>query len=76
MRGVLWLAGLSVLMHPVFFFIYRLSIFNTVPRDDYAHFLLWTVGHAEGVLPDSPYAYRCCPWFWRSRSIGCCRASD
>jgi len=76
MRGVLWLAGLSVLMHPVFFFIYRLSIFNTVPRDDYAHFLLWTVGHAEGVLPDSPYAYRvlsmvlAIPFYWVLPGLG------
>jgi hypothetical protein len=49
---------LALLLHPLFFVIYRLSIFNTVPRDDYARFLLWMVGDPEGVLPISPYCYR------------------
>jgi hypothetical protein len=49
---------LGLLLHPMFFVIYRLSIFNTVPRDDYARFLLWMVGDPEGVLPISPYCYR------------------
>lgn len=53
-----WLAGFALLLHPAFFLIYRLSVFNTMPRDDYAAFLLWTVGNPEGVLPISPYCYR------------------
>ena len=57
-RCVAWLGGLAVLLHPLFFVIYRLAIFNTVPRDDYAHFLLWTVGSPEGGVPVSPYCYR------------------
>ena len=54
--AALW-AGLAVLAHPLFFVIYRLSVFNTVPRDDYAPFLLWLLGRGGG-LPDSPYCYR------------------
>jgi hypothetical protein len=58
LRPGAWLAGLAVLLSPVFFVIYRLAVFNTMPRDDYARFLLWVVGHAEGALPISPYCYR------------------
>jgi hypothetical protein len=54
LRPGAWLAGLAVLLSPVFFVIYRLAVFNTMPRDDYARFLLWVVGHAEGALPISP----------------------
>ena len=56
-RGLALWAGLAVLAHPLFFVIYRLSVFNTVPRDDYAPFLLWLLGKGGG-LPDSPYSYR------------------
>lgn len=49
---------LALLLHPLLFVIYRLSVFNTMPRDDYARFLLWIVGNPEGVLPISPYCYR------------------
>ena len=52
------LSALALLLHPVFFLIYRLSAFNTVPRDDYARFLLWTVADPQGALPISPYGYR------------------
>ncbi|GAC1341956.1 MAG: hypothetical protein NVSMB18_15090 [Acetobacteraceae bacterium] len=42
----------------MFFMIYRLSVFNTVPRDDYAPFLLWLLGQPGGVFPESPYGFR------------------
>jgi hypothetical protein len=70
LRAGAWLVGLVVLLHPLFFVIYRLAVFDTVPRDDYARFLLWTVGNAEGVLPSSPYCYRvlsmvlAVPFYW------------
>lgn len=42
---------------PWFFDTYRLMAFNTVPRDDYAPFLLhFTTGH--GAWPGSPFGYR------------------
>jgi hypothetical protein len=70
LRAGAWLIGLVLLLHPIFFVIYRLSVFDTVPRDDYARFLLWTVGNTEGVLPSSPYCYRvlsmvlAVPFYW------------
>ena len=57
-QAAFWLAGLTALLHPLFFVLYRLSVFNTLPRDDYAGFLLWTVGNPQGALPPSPYCYR------------------
>ncbi len=47
-----------VLLSPLFWAVYRVMIFNTVPRDDYAPFLLWLLGQKGGVLPESPYVYR------------------
>jgi hypothetical protein len=41
----------------IFFEIYREAAFNTLPRDDYASFLLYLVGQG-GSFPGSPYAYR------------------
>jgi hypothetical protein len=76
LRGGVWLLGLVVLLHPLFFVIYRLAVFDAVPRDDYARFLLWTVGNAEGVLPSSPYCYRvlsmmlAVPFYWVVPAIG------
>ena len=58
LRAGAGMAALAVLLHPLFFVIYRLSIFNTMPRDEYAYFLLWMVGNPEGRLPISPYCYR------------------
>jgi hypothetical protein len=57
-RIVATFAGLAVLLSPFLFMIYRLAVFNTVPRDDYAGFLLWIAGSGEGGLPGSPYCYR------------------
>lgn len=51
-------AGLVLVAHPVFPAIYRLSVFSTVPRDDYAPFLLWLLGVPGGFVPESPYVYR------------------
>ena len=58
MRFIPAFGVLAILLHPVFFVIYRLSVFNTVPRDDYAGFLLWLLRQPGGAAPDSPYGYR------------------
>ena len=42
---------------PIFFEIFREAAFNTVPRDDYASYLLALTGQG-GQFPGSPYAYR------------------
>jgi hypothetical protein len=55
---VLVILGLTLVTYPVFFVLYRLMIFQTVPRDDYAPYLLWMVGAPGGALPGSPYIYR------------------
>ena len=47
-----------VLLSPFFWAVYRVMVFNTVPRDDYAPFVLWLLGQQGGVLPESPYVYR------------------
>jgi hypothetical protein len=51
-------ALLSTLFHPFFFLIFRLMAFNTVPRDDYAPYLLWLLHQPGGAFPGSPYGYR------------------
>jgi len=51
-------AAVFLLFLPVFFAIYRLMAFATVPRDDYAPFLLWLIGAPGGRFPESPYGYR------------------
>lgn len=59
-----WAGGAAVFVaaavacSPVFFILFRLMAFNTVPRDDYAPFLLWLLGAPGGGLPESPYGYR------------------
>jgi hypothetical protein len=58
LANTLVLAALTVLLSPFFFVVYRLAVFNTVPHDDYAPYLLWLVGHPGGFLPGSPYGYR------------------
>ena len=57
-RHAVIVAILALACNPVFFVIYRLMIFNTVPKDDYAPFLLWLVGAPGGGFPESPYGYR------------------
>ncbi len=52
------LAVLLMLLSPFFWAIYRTMVFNTLPRDDYAPFLLWLVGSPGGAFPGSPYGYR------------------
>jgi hypothetical protein len=55
----LWGAVFGVLLAvPLFFLVFRLAVFNTVPRDDYAPFLLWLAGAQGGAFPSSPYCYR------------------
>src|SRR5882724_10544563 len=53
-----YFALLSVLFHPFFFFIFRLMAFNTVPRDEYAPYLLWLLNKPGGSFPGSLYGYR------------------
>ena len=50
--------AVAVLLSPLFFTIYRAMIFDTIPRDDYATFLLWVARSPQGAIPDSPYCYR------------------
>ncbi len=57
-RFTLQLAALAVLLSPFFFVLYRLEIFSTLPRDDYAPYLLWLDRDSLGALPGSPYVYR------------------
>jgi hypothetical protein len=47
-----------MLFLPVFFALYRVTAFGTVPRDDYVPFLLWLLGAPGGAFPESPYGYR------------------
>ncbi len=56
--SILWAVGLTALASPFFFVLYRLELFNTLPRDDYAPYLLWLAGDPLGGIPDSPYVYR------------------
>jgi hypothetical protein len=58
MRPIAWFVGLSILLSPFFFVLFRLAVFNTVPHDDYAPYLLWLDGNARGGIPESPYCYR------------------
>lgn len=58
MKAGLWFGGLSVLLSPVFFVLFRLAVFNTVPHDDYVPYLLWLDGNGLGGIPESPYCYR------------------
>ncbi len=50
--------GAILLGYPLFFTIFRMSVFNTVPRDDYAPYVLWLVGDPGGSFLPSPYSYR------------------
>ena len=52
------LGALALALQPVFFAIDRIMVFNTVPRDDYAPFLLWVIGAPGGAFSGSPYGYR------------------
>jgi hypothetical protein len=57
-RPIACLFGLVLLLNPVFFMIYRLSVFSTVPRDDYAPYVLWLANRPGGFLPEAPFCYR------------------
>ncbi len=58
MKQAAWFAGLTLLLSPFFFTLYRLAAFDTVPHDDYTPYLLWLDGNPLGGIPESPYAYR------------------
>jgi hypothetical protein len=51
-------AILGLLLHPLFFIIFRMAIFDTLPRDNYAPYLLWLLNEPGGVAVGSPYGYR------------------
>ncbi len=48
---------LFLITSPLFFEIYRTAVFNTVPRDDYAPYLLALIGE-NGQIPNPTYVYR------------------
>jgi hypothetical protein len=50
--------ALAVLLHPLFLITFRLMAFDTVPRDDYARYLLWLLHEPGGAFPGSLYGYR------------------
>lgn len=50
--------ALALLFHPVFIIIFRLMAFDTVPRDDYARYLLWLLHEPGAAFPGSLYGYR------------------
>lgn len=56
--GIAVFGAMAVLLSPLVFTIYRAMIFDTIPRDDYATFLLWVARSPQGAIPDSPYCYR------------------
>jgi hypothetical protein len=52
-------ALLALLLFPLLLVIFRLTIFDTLPRDDYSRILLWWLGAgADAAPPGSPYGYR------------------
>jgi len=51
-------ALLALILHPICLILFRLMIFDTLPRDDYAPMLLWWLGEAGAAPPVSPYGYR------------------
>ena len=53
-----YFALLAILFHPFFFITFRLMAFDTVPRDDYARYLLWLLHEPGGAFPGSLYGYR------------------
>lgn len=60
MRKLIPWLGLSLLFLftiPIFFDIYREAAFNITPRDDYAPYLQYLIGHG-GEMPSAPYVYR------------------
>jgi hypothetical protein len=50
--------SLALLFHPFFFIVFRLMAFDTVPRDDYARYLLWLLHEPGAAFPGSLYGYR------------------
>ena len=51
-------AVLALVLHPIFFAMFRMMVFETVPRDDYEPLLLWLLSEPGGQLLSSPYPYR------------------
>ena len=58
LRGTVVVVVLAVVLLPFFFVIYRMTLFDTVPRDDYAPFLLGLLGLPGGQIPGSPHGFR------------------
>jgi hypothetical protein len=57
-KSLMVIVIMTVVTYPIFLVLYRMMIFQTVPRDDYAPYLLWIAGAPTGALPGSPYIYR------------------
>lgn len=57
--AVLTLAFVAAVV-PIFLDVYRLTVYRTMPYDDYAPYLLWLLGEPGGQLPvpASPHVYR------------------
>lgn len=51
-------ALLALVLYPICVMLFRLMIFDTLPRDDYARILLWWLGEPGALPPTSPYGYR------------------
>ena len=58
LRGAAAVAILAIVLLPFLFVIYRLSLFDASPHDDYARFLLHMLHLPGGEVPGSPYGYR------------------
>lgn len=54
---VLGVVSLLLVTSPIFFDVYRSAAFDTVPRDDYAPYLLALTGNG-GEIPGAPFAFR------------------
>ncbi len=58
LRGTAAVAILAVVLLPFFFVIYWLTLFGTIPGDEYARFLLGLLGLPGGAIPVAPAGYR------------------
>ena len=58
LRGTAAVATLALVLLPFFHVIYRLTLFEPLPHEDYARFLLSLLGQPGGAVPGAPYGYR------------------
>jgi hypothetical protein len=57
-RTLVVFLALSILLYPFLIGLLRQVMFETVQTDDYAPYLLYLLGHAEGSVPPTPEGYR------------------